>query len=117
MGAFDTMNYTYSPGVEPSVVEYHTKNLLANMRDNLLYTQDMQRVPLPAHNGTRAQFRRAVPFGAVTEPLKEGKTPEGQELAMTDLWATIKPYGRHIALTDEMDWKLLDNMHKIANEE
>ena len=116
MAVFDNMNFTYSPGVAPSVVEYHNKSLLRNVKPKLIWERDMQHIPLPAHNGRRVKFRRYVPFKACTEPLAEGITPPGQELQMTEMFATILPYGRHVELTDEMDWAMLDDMHRITNE-
>ena len=116
MAVFDNMNYTYSAGVAPSVVEYHNKSLLKNVKPKLIWQRDMQQVALPAHNGRRVKFRRFIPFAAATTPLAEGKTPAGQILTMTEMFATILPYGRHIELTDEMNWAMLDDMHRVANE-
>lgn len=116
MAVFDNMNFTYSPGVAPSVQEYHNKSLLKNVKPKLIWEKDMQHISLPKHNGRRVKFRRYVPFKACTEPLAEGITPPGQELQMTEMFATILPYGRHVELTDEMDWALLDDMHRITNE-
>lgn len=116
MAVFDNMNGTYSPGVAPSIIEYYERGLLKTFEANLVHTKDMQKRTLPAHNGSTVNFRRMVPFEPITEPLKEGVTPEGQTLSMTKMSATIKPYGRHVELTDEMDWKTLDNMHKEASD-
>lgn len=116
MAVFDNLNLTTSPGLDPTVVEYHNRGLLENMRPELVHYYDVEKVTLPRHNGKRIQFRRLRPFGPVTEPLKEGVTPDGQALVFDDLWATIKPYGRHVELSDEIDWAMLDNMHEAANE-
>lgn len=116
MPVFDNLNLTTSPGLDPSVVEYHNRNLLENMRPELVHYTDVDKVPLPAHNGKTIHFRRARPFGPVLEPLKEGVTPDGQMLVMDKVEATIKPYARHIEMSDEIDWALLDNMHVVANE-
>lgn len=81
----------------------------------LIYARDMQMRPLPPHNGRRVQFRKMVPFGALTTPLAEGVTPEGQTISQTDLWATIKPYGGYVPVSDELNWALLDDMHREIN--
>lgn len=117
MAVFDNLNLSTSAGVAPSVVEYHNRSLLKNVKPQLVHQRDMQVRPLPKHNGRRVQFRRPVPFAAVTKPLSEGVTPAGQTLTMTEVWGTIKPYGAHVELTDEINWALLDDMHRVANEE
>lgn len=114
MAVFDNLNATYSSGVAPSVIQYYERTLLENARANLVHCKDLQKRTLPSHNGKTVQFRRMTPFTPITEPLKEGVTPAGQTLSMTEITATVKPYGRHVELTDEMDWALLDNMHKEA---
>ena len=53
-----------------------------------------------------------IPYEACTEPLKEGVTPAGQEIQQTAFTAVVKPYGRHVELTDEMNFYQLDNMHQ-----
>jgi N4-gp56 family major capsid protein len=117
MAVFDSLNTSYSSLLRPSLVQFHERTLLKNVRDNLIYTRDLTQVTLPAHHGNTIQFRRARPFGPVSEPLKEGVTPSGQLLAIEELYASISSYGRHIELTDEVDWKIFDNIQRIANEE
>ena len=112
MAVFDNLNATYSSGVAPSVTEYFERKLLDHVRNNHVYGMDTQKRALPAHNGRTVQFRKWTPFAPIDEPLKEGVTPDGQTLSMTELRATIKPYGRHVELTDEMDWALLDSPKK-----
>ena len=108
MAVFDNLNATYSGGVAPSVTEYFERKLLDHVRNNHVYGMDTQKRALPAHNGRTVQFRKWTPFAPIDTPLQEGVTPDGQTLSMTELRATIKPYGRHVELTDEMDWALLD---------
>ena len=114
MAVFDNMNFTYSPGVAPGVIEYYERTLLENAKPDMVHGRDAQKRSLPENNGKHVQFRKMVPFAAVTEPLKEGVTPEGQELKQTAFTVMVKPYGRHIELTDELDFYHLDNMHQEA---
>ena len=78
----------------------------------MVHGRDCQKRNLPEHNGKHVQFRRMVPYEAVTEPLKEGITPDGQEIRQTAFTAMVKPYGRHVELTDELNFFQLDNMHR-----
>lgn len=115
MAVFDNMNYSTSQGVAPGVVDYHERNLLENMKPEMLYARDAQKRTLPENNGKHVQFRRMTPFGAVTEPLKEGVTPDGQELKQTAFTAMVKPYGAHVEMTDELDLYHIDNLHRETN--
>lgn len=115
MAVFDNMNYSTSHGVAPGVIEYHERSLLENMKPEMVYARDAQKRTLPEGNGKHVNFRRMVPFGPVTEPLKEGVTPDGQELRQTAFSAMVKPYGAHVEMTDELDLYHLDNLHRETN--
>lgn len=111
MPVFDNLNYTYSKGVAPSVIQYYERTLLENTKPEMVHNRDAQKRTLPLHNGKRVQFRRFTPFGAITKPLAEGVTPKGQTLHMTEFTAMVKPYGGHVEFTDELDLYMLDPMH------
>ncbi|MDR0928361.1 MAG: N4-gp56 family major capsid protein, partial [Oscillospiraceae bacterium] len=96
MAVFDNLNRTTNAGVAPGVADYYDRELLKNVQPELVHCKDLQKRPLPQNNGRRVQFRRFMPFGAVTTPLSEGVTPDGQELMQTALYATVKPYGAHV---------------------
>ncbi|HML49003.1 MAG TPA: N4-gp56 family major capsid protein, partial [Clostridia bacterium] len=64
----------------------------------------------------KVKFRRFKPFDVATDALQEGITPDGQKLEMTETEAEVKAYGKHVELTDEMQWAMLDNMHKETAE-
>lgn len=115
MALFDNMNMSTSKGVAPGIVEYHERELLKNMSPELVYARDAQKRTLPENNGKYVNFRRMTPFGPVTEPLKEGVTPDGQELRQTAMSAMVKPYGAHVEMTDELDLYHIDNLHRETN--
>ena len=115
MAVFDNINYSTSKGVAPGIIEYHERNLLENMKPEMLYARDAQKRTLPENNGKHVNFRRMTPFGPVTEPLKEGVTPAGQELKQTAFSAMVKPYGAHVEMTDELNLYHLDNLHAETN--
>ena len=106
------MNYTYSPGVAPALIEYYERTLLENMQPEMVHNMDAQKRTLPLNNGKTVQFRKFSPFPAITTPLSEGVTPDGQTLTETAFRAMVKPYGGYVAMTDEMQWYMLDNMHQ-----
>lgn len=112
MALFDNLNKTTSGGVAPGVVDYYERTLVENARPEMVHGRDAQKRTLPEHNGKHVQFRRMIPYEACTEPLREGVTPAGQEIQQTAFTAMVKPYGRHVELTDELNFYQLDNMHQ-----
>lgn len=117
MAVYDNMNYTHSAGLAPSVMEkFYEKTLLHDKDADLVHSRDMLRVTLPSRTAKQVNFRIFEDFAPTTEPLKEGVTPEGQLLRETDRNITVKPYGRHVGVTDELDWGVIDNVHKVAAE-
>ena len=114
MALWSNVNKTYSSGVSPSVVQYYERKLLENLKPELVHSRDAQKRTLPLHNGKRVQFRRMTPFAAITTPLSEGVTPDGQAIVQTAFTSMVKPYGGHIEVTDELNFYLLDSMHQEA---
>ena len=109
---FENPNMTTSPGVAPGVVQFYERTLIQNVNPEMVHGRDAQKRTVPLHNGKHVQFRRMVPYEACTEPLKEGVTPAGQEIKQTAFSAMVKPYGRHVEFTDELNLFQLDDMHK-----
>ena len=116
MAVFDNLNYTYSPGVAPSVVQYYERNVLKNMQPEMVHNRDAQRRTLPLNNGKTVQFTRITALPAITTPLVEGVTPAGQKMEETMFTAMVKPYGGHIEVTDEFNFYLLGNKHREASQ-
>lgn len=112
MAVFDNLNYTTSAGVAPGMVDYYERKLLENAKPEMVHARDAQKRPLPENNGKHVNFRRMIPFGAVTNPLTEGVTPEGQTIRQTAFTAMVKPYGAHVEITDELDLYHIDNLHR-----
>lgn len=114
MAVFDHLNYSYSPGVHPSVIKYYHRAVLPNTYPEMVHNRDAQKVNLPMHNGKTVQFRRITALPPITEPLVEGVTPTGQMMTETAFTAMVKPYGGHIEVTDEFNFYLLGNKHQEA---
>lgn len=112
MANTDNLNYTYSPGVAPGMVEYYEKKLITNAKPDMVYGRDGQKRSIPKNSGKIVQFRQLVPYEASTVPLKEGITPDGQEIRQRATYALLRSYGRHIELTDELNMYHLDSNHK-----
>ena len=115
MAVYDHIHKTTTAGLRPSVVEeFIERTLLENMKPAMVHAMDAQKRTLPLNNGKRVKFRKFDPMPAITTPLAEGVTPDGQNLNMTSFTAMVKPYGGYIEVTDEVDLYLIDNVTKEA---
>lgn len=112
MAVFDNINTSYASGVAPEVTKYFDRTLLKNAEGSLVYQRDLQKKKLPLHNGKTVQFRKMQPYALATTPLKEGVTPDGKTIRVTEQHVTIKPYGDYISFTDELNLTLIDDVLK-----
>ena len=110
MAVFDNLNYSYSSGVAPTLLEsYLQRRALENVEPNLGYLNDAQLIEQPKNNGKHVKFFRYTELPAVTKPLYEGVTPTGQALTETAFTVMTKPYGAFMEFTDELDLFQVDN--------
>ena len=98
------MNYSYSSGIAPTLLEsYLQRRALQNVEPNLGYLQDAQMIEQPMNNGKHVKFFRYVELPAITKPLYEGVTPNAQNLTETAFSVMTKQYGGYMDYTDEID--------------
>lgn len=116
MAVFDNLNYSYDQGVSPTLQDYFQRQALKNVQPNLGYAQDAQMIEQPEHNGKHVHFHRFTELPAITKPLYEGMTPDGQKLQETEFSVMTKPYGGYIPYTDEFDLFHIDNMTKAMSD-
>ena len=104
------INASYDPGIKPSMMEsYLMRRALENVEPELGYLQDAQKIEQPKNNGKHVTFFRYSELPAVTTPLQEGVTPDGQKLTETSFSVMTKPYGAYMTFTDELDLFHVDN--------
>lgn len=116
MGVYTNIMNSYDSGVSPTLQDYFQRRALKNVQPNLGYAQDAQMIEQPEHNGKHVHFHRFTELGAITVPLAEGVTPDGQKLTETDFSVMTKPYGGYIAFTDEFDLNHIDNMTQAMSD-
>ena len=104
MSVGSNLNYSYDSGIAPTLLEsYLQRRALKNVEPNLGYLKDAQMIEQPLHNGKHVTFFRYSELPAVTKPLYEGVTPDGQKLTETAFSVMTKPYGGYMEYTDELD--------------
>lgn len=116
MAVYDNMNKSYDAGVSPTLQDYFQRRALENVQPNLGYAQDAQMIEQPEKNGKHVHFHRFTELPAVTKPLYEGVTPDGQKLTETAFSVMTKPYGGFMAYTDEFDLNHIDNMTQAMSD-
>lgn len=101
-------NLTTTTQVDPAVATWYDRILLRRALPQLIHTLFADKKPLPSKSGNTIKFRR---FGALTvadTPITEGVVPPGQQLAKTDLTATVSQYGDYVHITDKVDLTVED---------
>ena len=117
MAVGSQMNYSYDAGIAPSLPEsYLRRKFLENVKPNLRYLQDADEVAYPENEGKFVTFFRYTELHAVTDPLYEGVTPDGEKLEETAFQVTTHQYGRHMEYTDEIDKWHIDKKTKAMGE-
>ena len=87
---------------------YYDRKMMMDMKPKLVHYQYGQRRPLPLNHGKQVSFRKWTPFGALTTPLTEGATPDGQSLALSEVTTSISQFGGFVAVSDLLDMTALD---------
>ena len=116
MAVYDNLNFSYDAGVSPTLQDYFQRRALENVQPNLGYASDAQMIEQPEGNGKHVHFHRFTELPAITKPLYEGVTPDGQKLQETEFSVMTKPYGGYMAFTDEFDLNHIDNMTKAMSD-
>ena len=75
----------------------------------LVHDQFGQKRPIPANGGKTIEFRKFSPLPKATTPLTEGVTPEGNQLNVSTVTATVNQYGDYIVQSDVLELTAVDN--------
>jgi N4-gp56 family major capsid protein len=86
--------------VSPRIGVYAAVKMLKHAEPILILEKFSQARPMPANKGQQIKFRRPTPFTVSTVALSEGVTPSSQQMAYTDVTATLAQYGAWVQLTD-----------------
>ena len=101
-------NTTGSEGVAVEDKTFYDKALVRLAGPNLIHGQFGQKRNIPKNGGKTIEFRKFSPLGKVTTPLTEGITPDGQNLDVKAITATVKQYGGYVTIADALDLTAVD---------
>lgn len=71
---------------------------------------------IPRNQGTLIRRRRYTLLSATTTPIVEGVTPDLQQLAVTNVDATVNEYGSGVLLTRKLQYTTLDPLLNEVND-
>lgn len=88
---------------------FYDMTLLDEAGANLIHDQFGQKRPIPANGGKVINFRKFAPLAKAITPLTEGVTPDGKQLSVSTVTATVSQYGDYITQSDVLELTALDN--------
>lgn len=103
-----TMNSTGND-LSPEMKTYYDQRLLDYAAPNLVHDQFGQKRPIPKNGGKTIEFRSFSPLAKATTPITEGVTPNGNQLDVKTVTATVSQYGDFIVQSDVLELTALDN--------
>lgn len=96
--------------------KFYIRALLERLLPNLFLYNDAMKKKLPKNQGRTTNWRKFNSLPAVTVPLTEGKTPDGQDLDVTQIEAILKQYGAYVTTTDLLQLTGIDPAVTEASE-
>ena len=101
---------TTTTQVDPGISALYDKTLLVRALPYLVHAMFGQKRPLASKSSKTIKFRRYTALPKATVPLTEGITPSSDQLAKTDLIASVENYGQYVTITDEVDMFVEDKV-------
>lgn len=87
---------------------YYDKQLIRLASAELVYDRFAQKRPIPKNGGKTIEFRKFSPLSKATTPLSEGVTPDGQNLDVSTVTATVNQYGGYVTISDMLNLTAVD---------
>jgi len=79
---------------------FYEKTLLTRLLPQLNFYKDAQKKKLPKNSGRTMNFRKFNSLTAPSASLTEGKTPDGNDLNITTVTATVAQEGDYVLISD-----------------
>jgi len=102
------MANTTTTEVSHAVNNYYQRTMLMRAIPVFVHTRFGRVYDIPQGNTQTIKFRRYTNLTAATTALTEGVTPNGSQLAVTDITSVVGQYGDFVTLTDVLQWATLD---------
>lgn len=89
--------------------KFYDKDLITMAEPNLVHNQFGQKRPIPKNEGKTVNFRKFSSLPKATKALTEGVTPDGSNLTVTAVEATVSQYGDYVKQSDLLELTSVDN--------
>ncbi len=100
---------TTQDSLSPEMKTFYDMNLIDEAGPQMVHDQFGQKRPIPANGGKTVEFRKFSPLPKATQPLTEGVTPDGNQLNVSTITATVNQYGDYIVQSDVLELTAMDN--------
>lgn len=101
---------TLSEGLSDEMKTFYEKRLIELAEPNLVYDQLGDKYPIPKNGGKTIEMRKFSPLPKAMDALTEGVTPDGQDLNVTAITATVDEYGAYVTHSDMLQMTAIDNV-------
>ncbi|MFK7695657.1 N4-gp56 family major capsid protein [Paenibacillus sp. HJGM_3] len=101
--ATNVQGYNPTSGVNALTAEQHTyfqDAMLERLIPELQWTKYGDKKPIPKRKGATTNFRRLNSLNVVTTAITEGVTPDGVDLSITPVNATVQEYGNWTKISE-----------------
>lgn len=88
--------------------EFYQRTLLERLEDSLFFMKYGKKTTIPRHAGATTSWRRLEMPAVTTTAITEGVTPNGIDLTINKISATVQQFGTYTKLTDFIDLVGLD---------
>lgn len=112
-----TEKNTTGNDLSPTMKTFYKTSLLENARNEHFFAQFGQKQPLPKGEGKKVEWRKFDTFEKALTPLTEGVTPDGRNVNMSKLEATIYQYGDYTTVSDRLELEAVDPIITAVTEE
>lgn len=92
----------------PEQKTFYDRTLLSRLLPNLTFLKYGQKRPMPKNEGDTINFRRFNSLDVPAAPLTEGVTPDGGNLSITAVTATVAQEGNWVRLSDKISMVGID---------
>lgn len=104
--ATDVQSYNTGSGTNQLTAEnatFYKTAMLDRLLPDLFYMKYGEKKNIPKRSGATAQWRRLNSLAVATTQLTEGVTPDGVDLDITPITATVKEYGNWTKISEFID--------------
>lgn len=107
---FADVQTTLLEGLSAEMKTFYDMTLIDEAAPALVHDQFGQKRPIPKNGGKTIEFRKFNTLPKAMTPLTEGVTPQGKNLEVQTITATVNQYGDYITMSDMLELTAIDNV-------